>query len=132
MSKITFECIDQNGNPLTISMMAESAAIEEVVAATVQAYKRVGMEVISATRSEELVIDVDLFAAPQRQETISTSALQWLAGRGAKIMQGGAAFSALVLSVIGFDDGFSIYSLSHHLARFADAGNAIMQMVHLG
>jgi hypothetical protein len=131
MSKVTFECLDQNGQMFTVSMVANTEAIESVIANTVHAYKRSGIEVISATRVEELVIDVDLYAPAPRRETVSSSALQWLAGRGAKIVQGGAAFGALAFSIIGFDDGFSVLSISHHLARLAEATPAIMHMIHL-
>jgi hypothetical protein len=131
MSKIAFECVDVTGKLFTVTMMSDSEEIDSVIAASVQAYKREGIEVISATRTEEMVIDVNLYAPAPRREIVSTTTLQWLAGRGAKIVQGGAAFGALAFSIIGFDDGFSVLSISHHLARLAEATPAIMHMIHL-
>jgi hypothetical protein len=131
MSKVTFECLNLNGQMFTVSMVANTEAIETVIATTVQAYQRSGIEVISATRVEELVVDVNLYAPAPRREMVSSTALQWLAGRGGKIMQGGAAFGALALSVIGFDDGFSILSFSHHLTLLAEAVPSLMHMIHL-
>jgi hypothetical protein len=131
MSKIAFDCVDVTGKLFTVTMMSDSQEIDEVVAATVQAYKRSGIEVISATRTEEMVIDVNLYAPAPRRELVPTSALQWLAGKGAAIVQGGAAFGGLCLSVVGFDGGFSALSLSRHLHRLAEVTPAVMHMIHL-
>jgi hypothetical protein len=128
MSRITFECVDQEGELFTVSTSSDNAAIEGVVAAMVQAYKRDGIEVISATRIEEVVVDVNLYAPERKQPTVSNAALQWMAGRGGKLIERGAAFGALALAVIGFDDGFSVMSLSHHVAKLMPA---LGHLIHL-
>jgi hypothetical protein len=121
MSKIAFECVDTSGKPFRVEMVSDSEEIDTVVEASVQAYRRQGIDVISATRIEEMVIDVNLYAPAQRREIVPTTMLAWLAGRGGKLMEKGALLGALALSVIGFDDGFSMLSVSHHLAMIAPA-----------
>jgi len=128
MSKIAFECIDQAGQAFNVVMTSDSEEINEVVAATVQAYRRQGIEVVSATRTEEMVVDVNLYAPAVHPERVPTPMLQWFAGRGGKLIEKGALLGALVLSVIGFDDGFSVLSVSHHAAMVV---SAVEQLFHL-
>jgi hypothetical protein len=129
MSKIAFECVDAAGKLFSVAMTTDSQEMDEVIAATVQAYRRSGIEVVSATRTEEMVIDVNLYAPAARRDTVSASALQWLAGRGGRLMEKGALMGALALSVLGFDDGFSILSVSKHAAMVASAVEHIFHLV---
>jgi hypothetical protein len=125
MSKIAFECMDASNNTFTVKMESDSQEIEQVVAATVQAYKREGIEVISATRTEELVVDVNLYTPAERRAHVSNAALQSLAGRGGVWLQRGAALGALVLSVIGFDADLSF------VTRVAHMSSAVMHTLQL-
>jgi hypothetical protein len=137
MSKIAFECVDASGKVFHVKMSSDSTEIEQVVAATVQAYQRQGFEVISATRVEEMVVDVNLYTqavnvdlhARSQREIVPTPVLAWFAGRGGRMMEKGALLGALALSVIGFDDGFSMLSVSHHLAMIAPAVGHIFHHV---
>jgi hypothetical protein len=137
MSKIAFECVDASGKVFHVKMSSDSTEIEQVVAATVQAYQRQGFEVISATRVEEMVVDVNLYSQAvnldlherPRREIVPTPVLAWIAGRGGRLIEKGALFGALALSVIGFDDGFSMLSVSHHLAMVASAAGHVFHHI---
>jgi hypothetical protein len=124
MSKIAFECMDASNNTFTVKMESDSAEIEQVVAATVQAYKREGIEVFSATRIEEMVVDVDMYAPAERRAAVPTATLERLAGRSGSWLQRGAALGALVLAILGFDADLSM------VARVAHMGGAVMTVVH--
>jgi hypothetical protein len=122
MNKIVFECVDTSDTLFTIKMETDSAEVEQVIAATVQAYKRGGIEVISATRTEELVVDVNVYEPAKRRTAVPSAALQMLAGRGGVWLQRGAAIGALILSVIGFDADFSfVTDLAHMSASVVHA-----------
>jgi hypothetical protein len=116
MNKIVFECVDTSDTLFTIKMESDSAEVEQVIAATVQAYKREGIEVISVTRTEELVVDVNLYEPAKRRVSVPNAALQSLAGRGGVWLQRGAAIGALILSVIGFDADFSFVTDLAHMS----------------
>ncbi|MEZ2310775.1 hypothetical protein AB6809_29445 [Paraburkholderia sp. RCC_158] len=122
MCRIVFECLDQEGHLFTINVESENDVITQSIAAVVDAQRRVGIEVISASRIEEMPIDMDLHAVPaHRPAQVAQSSWRdllpavpaWASRLGTRV----AAFGSLALSVVGFDGGFSPASIVHHLSR---------------
>ncbi len=133
MNKIVFECIQEDGNGFTISMESDNRAqLLATIPGTVAAYRRQGIEVISASAVEEMAIDLDLHATPIKQPVRATSWLSRLVPtfsyRPMWIIDKAASFGGLSLAIIGFDDGFSIAGVASHVEKLFPA---FEHMIHL-
>jgi len=126
MCRIVFECADQAGDAFTVSMESETAVIGDTIAETVQAWRRSGIEVISATRMEEMPVDVNLYApAPAR----APLARVWNRFRPVWLLEKGALAAGLALSIVGFDDGFSATSIVSHVDKLFPAVGHMIQAI---
>lgn len=126
MCRIVFECLDRTGQPFSVSMRSGSDAIGDATAEVVQAYRCSGIEVISATRIEELPVDIDIYA-PAPKRGVAARAQKWT--RPAWLLEKGAVLAGLLLSVIGFDDGFSVASIASHIERLAPAVGRVIHAI---
>jgi hypothetical protein len=132
MSRIVFECVDHEGNLFTMSIESENKAIEGVVAEFVQANLRCGIEVISASRIEEMPVDLNLRGSFVQKPATKVQS-RWvrfmplLGFRPARLLEKGALAGSLALGVIGFDNGFSIANLATHVEQLMPA---MERMIH--
>jgi hypothetical protein len=131
MNKIVFECIKEDGETFTVLLESTNQAIFGMVSATVAAYLQSGVEVISASRVEEMGVDLDLHATPAQR----TARKSWFSRMKPRFgfrpmwaIEKAAAFGGLALAVIGFDHGFSVASMGSNISRLLPA---IGHMIHL-
>lgn len=130
MCRIVFECMDQAGRPFTVNVESDSDAINDSVSEIVAANRRCGIEVISASRVEEMLIDLPLHAQPARRPAmVKPGWNRFLPTLPARLFTRTAAFGSLVLSVIGFDDGFSAASIVSHVDRLMPAMERVIRAI---
>jgi hypothetical protein len=125
MNKIVFECMDKDGELFTVSMESSSRAVRHLVADQVEAYRKQGIEVISASQVEELAVDLALQSRPVREQGARKG---WLARirpfggfRPMWVTEKAATFGGLGLAVIGFDNGPTLANMAAHAVRLFPA-----------
>ena len=131
MNKIVFECIKEDGETFTVSLESTNQAVFGLVSGTVAAYLQHGIEVISASRVEQMAVDLNLHAAPATRKPRKwwfSRVVPRFGYRPMWLIEKAAAFGGLTLAIVGFDDGMSVASLMSHVGRLFPA---IETLIHL-
>ncbi|CAG9228682.1 hypothetical protein [Burkholderia vietnamiensis] len=118
MRIVKFDCIDAQQRfhvvrletPFPSDPAKQKRWCEQVRAA----YLEAGIEIMSISRVEEVTVDAEV--APQVSRRAARAIRGYsLRSRAATIFSAATGFAALVMSVIGFDDGFSMASFIRHV-----------------
>lgn len=125
MKIVKFDCLDANQNfhvvrletPFPRDEVKQKRWFEQVRAA----YQEAGIEVLSFSRVEEITIDIAPIEGVAKRAPRPAKA-NVLLHRLTTVFGAATGFAALCMSVIGFDDGFSMVNLVRHLHMISHLG----------
>ncbi|WP_155631145.1 hypothetical protein [Burkholderia cepacia] len=123
MRIVKFDCIDMNQNfhvvrletPFPHDEVKQKRWFEQVS----KAYRDAGIEVLSFSRVEEITVDIAPTSAMPKYGVGPVRNSSRLRARLTSWLGAATGFAALCMSVIGFDDGFSVVSFIKHLHMVA-------------
>ena len=131
MCRIVFECVGSDGEMFSVSIESDSECVTDTVTDMAALYRRRGIEVISATRIEEMPVDLNLYVPAPRRAPAPRSVSRALFSRLRPVwlLEKGAVATGLILSILGFDDGFSVASIASHVEKFVPAMERVIQHI---